>query len=67
MTQWATAQGITNIGIITAHYHMPRVQVLLNKADVPLQTTLLPVVPQKVSWVFWLREYNKYIFSLVVH
>ena len=58
LLSWATKQELNEVGLITSHYHWPRVWVLAK-----LHTPNLKVVPMVVKYptkpMFYLREYAK--------
>lgn len=58
LQKWAQAHGLENVGLITSHYHMPRVR-LLAWWHAP-QVKLVPMaVRYPTKPLFYLREYAK--------
>lgn len=58
LQKWAQVNGLEHVGIITSHYHMPRVR-LLAWLHAP-QVKLVPMAVQyRTKPLFYLREYAK--------
>lgn len=61
---WAKAEDLTSITIVTAHYHMPRALLALEKYKESITIYAHPVIA-KVSLRYLVIEYNKYIIALL--
>ncbi len=67
--QWAAANGVRRLLVVTSDYHMPR--ALLEFARRMPEVTLLPhpvASPETgpAAWRLWLSEYAKYLLALVL-
>lgn len=64
LQNWSADSSAT-IGVITAHYHAPRVRALLQQVAPQLAPSvlILPVVPDHVPLHFYVREYTKLLFA----
>lgn len=63
--EWAVNNKVSNIGLITSYYHVPRSLIYLEKSGFQGDITLMPVFPEEMPIAFLLREYHKYVFARV--
>lgn len=61
--EWARQQGISDAGLITSHYHMPRSVWLFQLFAPYLKVEPMPVVPVQVSLGLLVREYLKLLVA----
>lgn len=57
--QWATANGLRTIGLITAPFHMPRSLLLFQQSGTTLTIHPTPSQPKPASFPMLMREYIK--------
>ncbi len=63
---WARGHGFQTILLVTADYHMPRSHLLF-KSALP-EATIIPIaVKTDVSAAYLIKEYNKYLFTVMRH
>ena len=60
---WAHEHQLTQIGLITSHYHMPRSLRLFKELAKNLTLTPLPVIREDIPQEFYVREYLKFLIA----
>lgn len=61
--QWANANDLKKVGVITSHYHMPRSLLYLKRANLTQTIHPMAVFPERMPISFLVREFHKYLLT----